>query len=71
LTHNGIEKPKIPFAPPALETLSITANAIYGICFHGPAYKVLERVKVDGETAIGLMAGTLPPDTAPENAPST
>ncbi|MEW5988839.1 MAG: polyketide synthase dehydratase domain-containing protein, partial [Chloroflexota bacterium] len=53
---------------PAAEAMPITAEEIYRIYFHGPAYQVLERVQVEGERAIGLMAADLPPDTAPAEA---
>ena len=36
----------------------------------GPAYKVLERVQVEGDQAIGLMAEDLPPNSEPANAES-
>jgi hypothetical protein len=50
--------------------MPIKAEAIYKIYFHGPAYKVLEQVQVNGDEAIGLMAASLPPDTNPADAAS-
>jgi hypothetical protein len=43
-------------------------EAIYKIYFHGPAYQVLERAVIDGDRAIGVMAGNLPPNTNPDAA---
>jgi acyl transferase domain-containing protein/NAD(P)-dependent dehydrogenase (short-subunit alcohol dehydrogenase family) len=61
-----------PAAPPTVDTtlppaadMPVDADAIYRIYFHGPAYQVLERVQVDGDRAIGLMAAGLPPNTHP------
>ena len=48
---------------PTLDTLSVGAEQIYKVYFHGPAYQVLERAGVDGERAIGLLARDLPSDT--------
>jgi hypothetical protein len=48
--------------------MSIDAGSIYKVYFHGPAYKVLERVQVEGDRAIGLMAGELPPNSEPASA---
>ncbi len=42
----------------------IGAEQIYKIYFHGPAYQVLERVQVNGDTAIGEMKMNLPADTS-------
>jgi len=64
------ERPSIDFTPPSVESLPIPAEAIYRVYFHGPAYQVLERAGVDGETAIGLMAADLPPNTDPVDAAS-
>ncbi len=66
----GLEQPVADFTPPPASSLSITAEAIYSIYFHGPAYQVLERAGVDGDTAIGLMTANLPPNTDPANAAS-
>ncbi|HUM71879.1 MAG TPA: polyketide synthase dehydratase domain-containing protein, partial [Chloroflexota bacterium] len=57
----------VPFTPP--EQMDVTANAIYNIYFHGPAYRVLESVTADGNRAIGLLAENLPPNMSPANAP--
>ncbi|MCC7162636.1 MAG: SDR family NAD(P)-dependent oxidoreductase [Anaerolineae bacterium] len=42
----------------------INAEQIYSIYFHGPAYKVLERARVEGDTAIGELKTPLAADTA-------
>ncbi len=58
--------PKVRFSAPEASDLPIGAEQIYRFFFHGPAYQVLERVKVDGRSAIGLMARDLPPNAVPE-----
>jgi hypothetical protein len=47
----------------------IGPEAIYGVYFHGPAYRVLRSVW-PGTPTIGLMADDLPPNHAPEDAPT-
>jgi hypothetical protein len=70
LVAQGVEQPVIDFAPPATESLPIAADAVYRVYFHGPAYQVLERAEVRGDTAIGLMTAGLPPNTDPAEAAS-
>ncbi|WP_374689513.1 polyketide synthase dehydratase domain-containing protein, partial [Promineifilum sp.] len=65
LLGRELDAKTVAFAPPAAETLPITADAIYRIYFHGPAYQVLERADVQGNTAVGLMAAGLPANTNP------
>lgn len=65
-----LDRPAIEFAPPPAESLPIPAEAVYRVYFHGPAYQVLERVDVQGNTAIGLMTADLPPNTTPVDASS-
>ncbi len=65
LTRKPAAKPKVTFKRPALKRMSIEAPSIYQVYFHGPAYKVLERVQVEGDRAIGLMAAELPPNSEP------
>jgi hypothetical protein len=63
--------PKTSKRPPSAKTpLPIGRDAIYRVYFHGPAYRVLEGVQVDGETAWGLLAKDLPPNAEPPNASS-
>jgi hypothetical protein len=70
LTRERIEPVAETFTPPAIEAMPIAGEDIYRIYFHGPAYKVLERVQVNGDWAIGLMPASLPPNTMPEQAAS-
>ncbi|MEN9935777.1 MAG: hypothetical protein RLZZ387_2356, partial [Chloroflexota bacterium] len=44
------------------------AERIYKVYFHGPAYQVLERAAVRGDTVVGLMAEGLVPNSAPAAA---
>ena len=49
---------------------SVGHDAVYGVFFHGPAYKVLERVTVRPDGAVGLMVHGLPPNSVPADAES-
>ncbi|MCB8980972.1 MAG: SDR family NAD(P)-dependent oxidoreductase [Ardenticatenaceae bacterium] len=60
---------KLKFKAPKAEEMSILADDIYKIYFHGPAYQVLERVQVAGDQAIGLLAENLPANAHPADAP--
>jgi len=42
----------------------ITSEQIYKVYFHGPAYQVLERAQVQGDSAIGEMKMNLSADTS-------
>ncbi|MGZ4788967.1 MAG: SDR family NAD(P)-dependent oxidoreductase [Terriglobales bacterium] len=44
---------------------SISAEDIYKIYFHGPAYRVLNQVWLDHDLALGKMAEHLPPNHVP------
>ncbi len=69
--HMAREKVKaamVRFAPPAFSDMAIDSEQIYRFYFHGPAYKVLDRVRVEGRSAVGLMARDLPPNAVPETA---
>jgi 3-oxoacyl-(acyl-carrier-protein) synthase/acyl carrier protein/NAD(P)-dependent dehydrogenase (short-subunit alcohol dehydrogenase family) len=70
LLAREIDPVEVEFSPPASEALPITAADVYRIYFHGPAYQVIERVDVQANTAIGLMAANLPPNTNPERTAS-
>jgi acyl transferase domain-containing protein/NAD(P)-dependent dehydrogenase (short-subunit alcohol dehydrogenase family)/acyl carrier protein len=59
--------PTTSFTPPA--ELPIDREAVYRVYFHGPAYKVLAGVQVDGPRAVGLMAGDLPAHMEPAATP--
>ena len=64
LTRDQPPSPDPVRANPNEQNEWITAEQIYKIYFHGPAYKVLERVQVDGDTAVGEMKMNLPADTS-------
>ena len=68
------EKPVIDFAPPDPNTLPISADEIYKVFFHGPAYQVIDRGSVAGArpagTALVRMSHHLPPNTVPKEAAS-
>jgi hypothetical protein len=49
---------------------AVTAADVYRIYFHGPAYRVLERVWRDGATTVGLMAASLPDNHTPPHLPT-
>ena len=49
---------------------AIDKDAIYRVYFHGPAYQVLDRVLLDDDQAIGVIADHLPPNTCPDAAAS-
>jgi malonyl CoA-acyl carrier protein transacylase len=66
----AVEKPEIAFAPPDHATWSVGRDAIYRIYFHGPAYQVLEGVRLDDGRAVGLMVHGLPPNGDPAHAAS-
>jgi hypothetical protein len=57
----------IAFEPPA-GVAPVARSAIYDLYFHGPAYRVLEHVRLDAGLAVGLMAEGLPADTDPPDA---
>jgi acyl transferase domain-containing protein/NAD(P)-dependent dehydrogenase (short-subunit alcohol dehydrogenase family) len=65
LTQGTVEQPAAAFQAPAAEAMPIGRPEIYKIYFHGPSYRVLECARVEGTTAIGLMAENLPPDWTP------
>ncbi|HUM01638.1 MAG TPA: SDR family NAD(P)-dependent oxidoreductase, partial [Thermoanaerobaculia bacterium] len=63
--------PQAPLKLPSRKKpLPVGREAIYRVYFHGPAYRVLDGVKVDGDTAWGLLARNLPPNTEPPDAAS-
>lgn len=63
MSREPLPRPLMAFEPPRPERLTITADAVYRVYFHGPAYRVIERAAVAGPTAVGLMATGLWPDT--------
>jgi hypothetical protein len=70
LSPQPLGKPAVKFSVPAAGAMPIDAATIYRVYFHSPAYQVLERVGVEAERAVGLMATPLPPNTDPANAAS-
>ena len=64
-------RPSAPRPKPLADTDQsrvVPREEIYTLFFHGPAYKVLDQVRVADGTAVGVMAEQLPPDTAPSPA---
>jgi acyl transferase domain-containing protein/acyl carrier protein/NAD(P)-dependent dehydrogenase (short-subunit alcohol dehydrogenase family) len=64
--------PHRPISLPAVKLCSPTVGAadIYRIYFHGPAYRVLEQVSMEGNRAVGLMADNLPSNHQPSGLPA-
>jgi acyl transferase domain-containing protein len=55
--------------PPSPDGGATTADAIYEVYFHGPAFRVLDRVWRGEHGPVGLLATDLPPDHAPAERP--
>ena len=68
MTPDALERPTIEFTAPEMDMLDIAADEIYEVFFHGPAYQVIERAKVEDDSAISLMASDLIPNAAETNA---
>jgi NAD(P)-dependent dehydrogenase (short-subunit alcohol dehydrogenase family) len=64
LTREAPPSPRVEFR--AADNLPVDAAQLYRIFFHGPAYQVVERAGVDGDTATALFAQRLPANTVPE-----
>jgi acyl transferase domain-containing protein/NAD(P)-dependent dehydrogenase (short-subunit alcohol dehydrogenase family)/acyl carrier protein len=47
----------------------VDSREIYKVYFHGPAYQVLNKVSIDGDSAIGRIASNLPNDHQPPAQP--
>ena len=63
--------PTLTAHPPSRKKpLPVSREAVYRVYFHGPAYRVLGGVKIDGDTAWGLFARDLPPGADPPGAAS-
>jgi NADP-dependent 3-hydroxy acid dehydrogenase YdfG len=57
--------------PPTGEVdVTVEAEAIYRIYFHGPTYQVLASAWVDDGAAVGALASDLPANHQPEDAPT-
>jgi NAD(P)-dependent dehydrogenase (short-subunit alcohol dehydrogenase family) len=68
MTREAPEGTTIAFEPAG--GAIVPQAAIYKLYFHGPAYQVLESVKLDDGFGVGLMSDTLPPDMVPSDAVS-
>jgi hypothetical protein len=68
LARKALSKPSVSFKRPVHKQMPIDREAIYQVYFHGPAYQVLEKVRVDGNKAVGLMSRDLPPNASPAKA---
>ena len=55
--------------PPRAGGPSVTAEDIYRVYFHGPAYRVLARAWIDGSRIVGEMAANLPGNHHPPEQP--
>jgi acyl transferase domain-containing protein len=55
--------------PPARSDAGVSADEIYRIYFHGPAYRVLERAWRAGDAVAGRLADGLPANHAPAALP--
>jgi hypothetical protein len=54
---------------PAPDGRGTTADAIYDVYFHGPAFRVLERAWRSEQGPVGLLASDLPADHVPADGP--
>ena len=68
ITKEAPKAESIDFKVPKTSSLPIKAAEIYEDFFHGPAYQVVERAKVNKKTAVALMADNLPPNIDPAEA---
>jgi hypothetical protein len=68
MTREAPAAPKVAFRKPAAKALPIGKEAIYGVYFHGPAYRVVERAAVEGDGVVALMAADLPANAMPAAA---
>ncbi|MDX1414466.1 MAG: SDR family NAD(P)-dependent oxidoreductase [Candidatus Promineifilaceae bacterium] len=70
LSQSEPEGAEEPLTVPEDAAAATQAEQIYEQFFHGPAYQVLEWIKVDGDAAIALVSQGLPPNTDPADARS-
>jgi NAD(P)-dependent dehydrogenase (short-subunit alcohol dehydrogenase family)/acyl carrier protein len=61
--------PAPTLTPPPPDSKGTAADAIYGVYFHGPAFRVLERAWREGQGPVGLFAQGLPTDHVPAERP--
>jgi hypothetical protein len=65
-----VAAPRTGALPGETRAPDAVAADIYRFYFHGPAYRVLDGVWTEGGRAVGRMSATLPPNHAPEGAPT-
>ncbi len=70
LQQGALKGIKAKFKAPKAEALPIAQDRIYQVFFHGPAYQVIERASVEGDTVTALMAHDLGPNTSPADVAS-
>jgi NAD(P)-dependent dehydrogenase (short-subunit alcohol dehydrogenase family) len=70
MRREGPGRPKVAFEKPAERSLAIGREAVYGVYFHGPAYRVIERASVEGRSVVARMAAGLPANSKPADAES-
>ena len=68
MRREPLPESKVEFHKPAAKALGIGREPIYAIYFHGPAYHVIERAAVEGESVLALLASGLPPNAKPAEA---
>jgi NAD(P)-dependent dehydrogenase (short-subunit alcohol dehydrogenase family) len=56
----------VPFQPPG--DLDVEDRLIYRVYFHGPAYQVLEGVRLEDHRAVGVLRSDLPPNAKDPDA---
>jgi hypothetical protein len=61
--------PATATVPPSPDSKATSADAIYRVYFHGPAFRVLERAWRDEQGPVGLFAQGLPTDHVPAERP--
>jgi hypothetical protein len=61
-------KPKLAFEAVPASALDVRRSQIYEVYFHGPAYQVIERARVEADRVVALMAAGLPPSARPAEA---
>jgi NAD(P)-dependent dehydrogenase (short-subunit alcohol dehydrogenase family) len=61
--------PTTASVPPSPDGKGATADAIYSVYFHGPAFQVLERAWRGDQGPVGLFATGLPADHVPAERP--
>jgi len=66
LDRAAVPRKTVAFHPPT--EVTVDASAIYRVYFHGPAYRVLEGVRLEDGSAIGIMRPDLPPNAREANA---